>query len=344
MDPESLQRRRATRAHERRQRVVRRRIAALAALAGVAVIAVVVVASSGGSTATSSGGAAVASGNGADAHKHLHAAHHRARAATYPKRGASTASVLGPATGKPGTTSVPILMYHVINAPPRGRAVPGPVRAAPHEFAAQMQALKAAGWHAVTLDQLRAYWTHGAPLPAGKPIVLTFDNGYHSQYTAALPVLKQARLGRRREHPAHRPAALPGRADERRGPGLVAAGWELDTQGISHADLVALDPVRAPLPGRHRPRDHPAPVRRPGQLVLLSVGPLQRDRDRGRQVGRLHRLDDGDPGLGEPVQRSVPAAAAARARRHQPVRAALADRLDRSDAAPPSSYRAPERR
>jgi enoyl-CoA hydratase len=54
-----------------------------------------------------------------------------------------------------------------------------------------MHALKAAGWHAVTLDQLQAYWTRGAKLPAGKPIVLTFDNGYHSQYAAALPVLRE---------------------------------------------------------------------------------------------------------------------------------------------------------
>ncbi len=242
MDPESLQRRRAARARERRQRAVRRRIAALAALAAVAIIAVVVVASSGGSTTPSDGGAAVASGNGTGAHKHIHAAHHRAHAATYPRRGASTASVLGPASGKPGTASVPILMYHVINAPPPGAPFPG-LYVVPQEFAAQMQALKSAGWRPVTLDQLLAYWKHGARLPPGKPIVLTFDNGYHSQYAAALPVLKH--LGWVADENIQLSGLPPSQggltnAEVR---SLVAAGWELDTQGISHADLITLDPA-----------------------------------------------------------------------------------------------------
>ena len=87
---------------------------------------------------------------------------------------------------------MPILMYHVIAAPPAGAPFPG-LYVAPGEFAAQVRALKQAGWHAVTLDQIRAYWSRGAPLGAGKPIVLSFDNGYQSQYTHALPVLQ--RLG-----------------------------------------------------------------------------------------------------------------------------------------------------
>ncbi len=47
----------------------------------------------------------------------------------------------------------------------RRRAVPGPVRHA-GEFAEQMQALKSAGWSAVTLDQLHAYWREGVSLRA----------------------------------------------------------------------------------------------------------------------------------------------------------------------------------
>ena len=74
------------------------------------------------------------------------------------------------------------------------------------EFSSQMQALKAAGWHAVTLNQVAAYWARGTSLGAGKPIVITFDNGYASHYVNAFPVLKGPRLGRRREPACHRAA------------------------------------------------------------------------------------------------------------------------------------------
>ena len=137
--------------------------------------------------------------------------------------------------------NVPILMYHVINAPPAGAPFPG-LYVLPDEFVAQMRALKAAGWHAVTLDQLRANWMRGVPLGPGKPIVLTFDNGYESQYTNALPVLKQLGwVADENMQLSGLPPSQGGLTDDQV-KGLVAAGWELDTQGISHADLVTLDP------------------------------------------------------------------------------------------------------
>ncbi len=109
------------------------------------------------------------------------------------------------------------------------------------EFAAQMQALQSAGYHAVTLDQMWAYWKHGARLPAGKPIVVSFDNGYQSQYSNALPVLR--RLGWVGDENLQLSGLPPsqGGLSEAQVKGLVAAGWELDTQGFSHADLIRLD-------------------------------------------------------------------------------------------------------
>ena len=132
-------------------------------------------------------------------------------------------------------------MYHVIAAPPSGAPFPG-LYVEPQLFAEQMQALRQAGWHAVTQDQLEAYWRHGVPLGPGKPIVLTFDNGYQSQYTQALPVLK--RLGWVAVENIQLSGLPPSQGGllQRQIKGLVAAGWELDTQGFSHADLVALSP------------------------------------------------------------------------------------------------------
>jgi len=153
---------------------------------------------------------------------------------------AGTGTGTGTGTGRPGEAAVPILMYHVIAAPPAGAPFPG-LYVVPSEFAAQMQALKSAGWHAVTLDQVQAYWQRGVPLGQGKPIVVSFDNGYQSQYTQALPVLR--RLGWVGDENVQLTGLPPsqGGLSQAQVRGLVAAGWELDTQGFSHADLITLD-------------------------------------------------------------------------------------------------------
>jgi peptidoglycan/xylan/chitin deacetylase (PgdA/CDA1 family) len=176
--------------------------------------------------------------------------HHHDRAAPLrsARRAGSTASAA--ATAKPslsarggsgGSQPVPILMYHVIASPPPGAPFPG-LYVTPAEFAAQMGALERAGWRAVTLDQVDAYWHRGAQLPAGKPLVLTFDNGYQSQFTQALPVLRG--LGWVADENIQISGLPPSQGGLTRAQvrGLIAAGWELDTQGYSHADLIALSP------------------------------------------------------------------------------------------------------
>lgn len=144
--------------------------------------------------------------------------------------------------GGHGTLRAPILMYHVINPPPSGAPFPG-LYVTPGEFAAQMRALAKAGYHAVTMDQLLSYWQHGTPLPQGKPIVLSFDNGYQSQYTQALPVLRQLGwVGVENIQLTGLPPSQGGLSQSQI-QGLITAGWELDTQGISHADLIKLTPT-----------------------------------------------------------------------------------------------------
>ena len=189
-------------------------------------MAAIIVSVSGGST---SGGS-----RAAGAAKALAASSARTRASS---SGAGSQSVVN---GPPGTTPVPILMYHVIAPAPAGAPFPG-LYVAPEEFEEQMRALKRAGWHAVTLDELAAYWSRGVPLGAGRPIVLSFDNGYSSQYTRALPVLRSLGwVGVENMQLSGLPPSQGGLGeDEVRG--LLRAGWELDTQGYSHADLVTLD-------------------------------------------------------------------------------------------------------
>jgi hypothetical protein len=63
-------------------------------------------------------------------------------------------SAQGGAPVRPSTAAVPILMYHVIAPPPPTAPYPR-LYVPPAEFAAQMRALAAAGYHAVTPDQVR---------------------------------------------------------------------------------------------------------------------------------------------------------------------------------------------
>jgi peptidoglycan/xylan/chitin deacetylase (PgdA/CDA1 family) len=138
--------------------------------------------------------------------------------------------------------NLPILMYHVIKAPPPGAPFPG-LYVSPSEFAAQMNALATAGYHAVTMDEMLANWRDGTPLPHGKAIVLSFDNGYQSQYTQALPVLRQLGwVGVENLQLSGLPPSQGG-LSHLQVRGLLEAGWELDTQGFSHADLITLDPA-----------------------------------------------------------------------------------------------------
>jgi peptidoglycan/xylan/chitin deacetylase (PgdA/CDA1 family) len=143
---------------------------------------------------------------------------------------------------EPTAGPVPILMYHVI-APPLVHAPYPGLYVPPAEFAAQMRALALAGYHGVTLDRVRSAWRGGATLPR-KPIVISFDNGYRTQYTEALPVLR--RLGWVADENLQLSGLPPsqGGLSETQVRRLIAAGWELDTQGYSHADLIRLDPTQ----------------------------------------------------------------------------------------------------
>jgi peptidoglycan/xylan/chitin deacetylase (PgdA/CDA1 family) len=144
--------------------------------------------------------------------------------------------------GARGHESVPILTYHVILAPPPDAPYPG-LYVTPSLFAAQMHALAAAGYHAVTLNQVWDNWHHGTPLPAGRPIVISFDNGYESQYREALPVMRSLGwLGVENLQLSGLPPSQGG-LSRRQVRALICAGWELDTQGYSHLDLATASPA-----------------------------------------------------------------------------------------------------
>jgi peptidoglycan/xylan/chitin deacetylase (PgdA/CDA1 family) len=132
---------------------------------------------------------------------------------------------------------VPILMYHVINRAPAG--VPNAELWVDKDvFAAEMRALRKAGYTAVTLGQAWSGWRHGGPLPK-RPIVISFDDGYLSHYTHAKPVLRK--LGWPGVLNLEIKSIGPGGLTEHQIRSLMNAGWEIDSHTLTHPDLTTLE-------------------------------------------------------------------------------------------------------
>jgi peptidoglycan/xylan/chitin deacetylase (PgdA/CDA1 family) len=131
----------------------------------------------------------------------------------------------------------PILMYHVIGDPPPGTAFTD-LWVSASTLAAQMRWLHRHGYHVVTLQEVYDYW-HGRPLPR-KPIVVSFDDGFHSDYTKALPILAKhgwaGTLNLALSHLSRANAFTPWMVRR-----MLAAGWELDSHTRTHAYLPGLD-------------------------------------------------------------------------------------------------------
>jgi peptidoglycan/xylan/chitin deacetylase (PgdA/CDA1 family) len=138
---------------------------------------------------------------------------------------------------KPDRRPVPILMYHVVADPPPSAPYPD-LYVPREELEAQVRWLDRAGFEAVTLARVYDAWHGRATLPR-RPIVLSFDDGYRSHLTAALPILARR----------HWPGVLnldvsnlgpSWRISPRGVRRLIAAGWEIDAHSLTHPDVSAL--------------------------------------------------------------------------------------------------------
>ncbi|MCH4827378.1 MAG: polysaccharide deacetylase family protein [Planococcus sp. (in: firmicutes)] len=79
-------------------------------------------------------------------------------------------------------------MYHIL-IPGRNDSISvDPVR-----FKEQMLSLKSAGYTSITKEELLAHLETNAPLP-DKSVLITFDDGYISNYTIPFPILKELNM------------------------------------------------------------------------------------------------------------------------------------------------------
>src|SRR4051812_7219293 len=163
---EELHARRAAEGAARR----RRRAVALTALlaAAGAIVAVVALAGGGGSSGSTSTSAA--------------------SSATAPPGGSGSGPDF-PASWRPHRGPVPILEYHAIQPPTPGSAYPD-LFVPQADFQRQMAWLHSYGYEAVTLKQVEDAWAGHGELPT-KPVVVSFDDGYRSQYVAGFLVLQR---------------------------------------------------------------------------------------------------------------------------------------------------------
>ncbi len=135
-------------------------------------------------------------------------------------------------------TPVPILMYHVISAPPSIAPYPN-LFVKPADFAAQMHWLERHRFHPVTLQRVYDHWSRGTALPV-RPIVLSFDDGYLSQYTHAYETLLRYRWPGVENLEVNFLQPVGGLRPWRIRK-MIAAGWEIDAHTLTHPDLTHVD-------------------------------------------------------------------------------------------------------
>lgn len=81
------------------------------------------------------------------------------------------------------TKKVPVLLMHDIGGE-------GTYSISEEQFASQLKLLKDRGFNAISFEDLYAYTVRGIELPE-KPLIITFDDGYQSNYDLAYPILKK---------------------------------------------------------------------------------------------------------------------------------------------------------
>ena len=106
----------------------------------------------------------------------------------YVSQAPAGAQEASPAAAEAYSAQVPILMYHNLAQEGSGNDTISVQR-----FEEHLAALQDAGYTTITFQDLLAYVEQGTELPE-KPVLLTFDDGYESNYTLAYPLLQQYQM------------------------------------------------------------------------------------------------------------------------------------------------------
>lgn len=148
-----------------------------------------------------------------------------------------------------GEQKIPILMYHSISS--EATQLFRPFTVAPALFAAHMVYLHQHGYTPLSVSQFIQMRSRQDGMFPGRPVVITFDDGFADFFTAALPVLRKYRFAAtlyvptgyvngtsrwlRREHETARPMLTWEQLRE-----ISASGIECGAHSHSHPQLDTL--------------------------------------------------------------------------------------------------------
>lgn len=235
------------------EEVHRRRIVAFSALGGgfvLLILAIVLaITSSGGEDNV--GGPATAQTLGATTPRKSTPARPKPKAkpAAPAARGFTPVPPTAIGAHKAPHAAVPILVYNVIRTPTDSTTNPE-TWVPPKEFAAQLNLLSEQQFNVVTLRQVWAAWKEGGLLPS-HPIVISFDTGYHSLFSTALPLMRGHDWPGTLFLRAGQPQTDFPDAEVKQ---LLTEGWELGTEGSTGEDPTSLgdDELKAETAGARR--------------------------------------------------------------------------------------------
>jgi peptidoglycan/xylan/chitin deacetylase (PgdA/CDA1 family) len=130
---------------------------------------------------------------------------------------------------------VPLLMYHVIAKAPSSAQLPE-LYVDPKTFDVQMEMLRKQGYVGVSLNQVYDAWFKDGELPE-KPVVVSFDDGYRSQYVYARPELRKLGWPGVLSAIAGRIGQPNAELSNQMVQTMINDGWELDSHTINHVDV-----------------------------------------------------------------------------------------------------------
>ena len=143
----------------------------------------------------------------------------------------------------PDHVIVPILLYHWIAVSPSdGPYYKSPYYVKPEVFEEEIKLLHDCEYTTISIDMLLKAITEGTELPP-RPVLITFDDGHLNNYTTAFPIMeKYGFKGILYVVGNYIGTEDYMNADQIRE--MAAAGWEVGSHSMSHADLSTLDPQR----------------------------------------------------------------------------------------------------